>query len=600
MLPDDKSESDYAGKERRIDMAFDGIAVRCVTAELNKLLLGGRVDKIYMPDRDEIIICFRSLGKNRKLLLSCNPSLPRVHFIERSRENPAAPPSFCMLLRKQLSGGKLISVNQPNMERIIEFGVESKNELGDTVVRYLIIEIMGRHSNIILTDETRKITECVRRVDASISRARLVLPGMKYEYPPEQNKILPKNITFEKVKQVIFDCPNDKKLDKHILDNFAGFSPMMSREPVFEACGDVSPVYMQISATQAENTARKVFDVLTRLNERNFSPCIIYDEEGKPKDFSAIDISMYEKCIAAETLSENLDDFYYEREFHTKLMRKGADMIKTVANLIERYRRKAVLQQEAIAESEKKDEYKLYADIITANIYKIKKGDKRLITENYYDGTEIDISLDVHLSPAENAQKYYSMYNKLKNTAEKAKISLENSLKDIEYLESIQTATENSESLSDLSEIKSELYDEGYIKRPKSSKKGKEKQSMPIKFISSDGFEIFVGKNNRQNDYLTLKMSKKNDIWFHTKTIPGSHTVISTENREVPETTLREAAMLAAYHSKARNSQNVPVDYTIIKNVKKPSGAKPGMVIYVDYNTVYITPDEAQIGKMKK
>lgn len=580
-------------------MAFDGIAVRCITAELNKILLGGKIDKVYMPDKDEIILCFRSLGKNRKLLLSCNPSLPRVHFINQNRENPTSPPSFCMLLRKQLSGGKLISVTQPNMERIIEFGIESKNELGDTVVRYLIIEIMGRHSNIILADENKRITECIRRIDASISRARLVLPGIAYEYPPPQNKILPENLTAEKVKQIIFECPGEKKLDKHILENFAGFSPMLSREPVFRACGDVSPAYMQISAIQAEHTAEELFKITDAVANRSFSPCIIYDEDGKPKDFSAVDISMYEKHTTLPMLSESLDSFYYEREFRSKLMRKGADMIKTVANLLERYRRKALLQRESIAESEKKDEYKICGDIITANIYKIHKGDKRLVAENFYTGGEIDISLDARLSPSENAQKYYAVYNKLKNTAEKAAIQLENSLKDIEYLESIQTAMENSESLADLAEIKSELYDEGYIKRPKAAKKNKEKQSMPLEFVSSDGFKIFVGKNNRQNDYLTLKLAKKQDIWFHTKTIPGSHTVILTENKEIPENTLLEAAMLAAYHSKAKNSQNVPVDYTIIKNVKKPSGAKPGMVIYVDYNTIYITPDEKKVQIMK-
>lgn len=581
-------------------MAFDGIAVRCITAELNKFLLGGRIDKIYMPDKDEIIICFRSLGKNRKLLLSCNPSLPRVHFINQSRENPLLPPAFCMLLRKQLSGGKLISVVQPEMERIIEFGVESKNELGDLVVRYLIIEIMGRYSNIILTDENKKIIECVRRVDAGISRARIVLPGMDYEYPPPQNKQLPENITFETVKEIIFDCPNEKKLDKHILEHFAGFSPLLSRETVYRACEEASPVYMQISATQAEKTAEELFEILENLKERNFSPCIMYDDDGKPKEFSAIDISMYEKHTSIVSLSEGLDEFYYERELHTKIMRKGSDMIKTVSNLLERYRRKVMLQSESVSESEKKDEYKTAGDVITANIYKIHKGDKRLIAENFYDGSEMDISLDARLSPSENAQRYYAMYNKLKNTGEKAKIQLEHSLRDIEYLESVQTAIENSENLSDLSEIKNELYDEGYIKRPKTVKNGKNKQSMPLKFRSSDGFDIYVGKNNRQNDYLTLKMAKKQDIWFHTKAIPGSHTVISTDNKEIPENTLKEAAMLAAYHSKAKNSQNVPVDYTIIKNVKKPSGAKPGMVIYVEYNTVYITPDEEKIKTMRE
>lgn len=581
-------------------MAFDGITVRCIAGELNKLLAGGRIDKIYMPAGDSIVMTVRSLGKNHKVFLSCNPSLPRVHLTTAVRENPAAPPNFCMLLRKHLSGGRLTAVRQPGMERIIEFEAECRNEMGDTVTLRLIAEIMGRHSNIILAGG--RIIDCVRRVDASVSSVRMVLPGMEYEAPPPQNKISPLETDYNEIYSKLLECPNEKKVDKYILESFSGLSPMAAGEYLFRGTGMTDAVYMELSTTQVAETARAIAESFEKIKKFEFSPTAVFDDTGKPMDFSAMDIRRYGNTQKLETLADYPDKFYIDREVHAKMAQKSADTAKTVHNLLQRYRKKAILQKQSIDEARDMDKYRIFGDLITANIYRIAKGDKRVTVPNFYEeGKETEIALEGELTPAENAQKYYARYNKLKNTAAAAKIQLKHSAEDIEYLESVSAALENCTSLKDLAEIKSELEGEGYIraKAVKGAKK-KETAAMPSRFVSSDGFEILVGRNNRQNDYLTLKLAKKNDIWFHTKNIPGSHTVIVTEGKPVPETTVEEAAVLAAYYSGARASGKVPVDYTAVKYVKKPSGAKPGMVIYTDYKTAYVTPDENKVNEMMK
>ncbi len=582
-------------------MAFDGITVRCVASELDRLLAGGRVDKIYMPDSDSVVMAVRSQGTNYKVFLSCNPSLPRVHLTYETRENPLTPPTFCMLLRKHLSGGRIIAVRQPGIERVIEIEIESRNELGDTVRFRLITEIMGRHSNIILVNEEGRISDCVRRVDASVSSVRMVLPGMEYEAPPAQDKLSPLEVTEEKIIDTLFECPNEMKTDKYILNMFAGLSPAVAREFVFRGCAATDAVYMELSRTEVLSIAKHMSDTFENIRNEVFSPTAVFDDTGKPMDFSAIDLTQYGNTEKIEVLAEYPDKFYGEREKYSRLAQKSTDITKTVSNLLQRYRKKATLQRQSVDEAEKADYFKLCGDLITANIYRIKKGDKRVVAENFYDnGKETEIPLEGELTPAENAQRYYAKYNKLKNTAAAAEIQLRQSLKDIEYLESVSCAIENCDNIKDLAEIKSELEAEGYIRIKNKGKEKKEKISMPASFISSDGFEILVGKNNRQNDYLTLKLAKNHDIWFHTKTIPGSHTVIVTGKKEVPDSTIEEAAMLAAYHSRARKSGNVPVDYTEIKYVKKPSGAKPGMVIYTDYKTAYVTPDEKKVNEMIK
>ena len=587
-------------------MAFDGITVRCISHELDTLLRGGRIDKIYMPLDDMLIISVRSLGENYKLLISCNPSLPRIHLTEKTRENPENPPSLCMLFRKKLSGGRILSIKSPGIERICEIEVESQNEMGDTVVLKLICEIMGRHSNIILTDENGRIADCMRRIDGSVSSIRLVLPGMPYEYPPRQNKIVPMEADEEEVKAALFSCPNEKKLDTHLLEKFGGFSPLIAREIVSRVCNSADPVYMHVSKTELDSMAELILILFKNITDNNYSPVFITDDSGVFKDFCAVEITQYGSGYTEKkpTLIRNLDDFYISRETYFMLRDRGSDLIKTVSNLLDRARRKATLQRDAVENSKNMDKMRRCGDLITSNIYRISKGDSRLICEDYYDETcpQIEIPLETSLTPSENAQKYFTRYTKLKNTAIAAKIQLENSLLDIEYLESVQANIQNCDTLSELAEIKKELVSAGYLKnndKLKNKKRKKETLPSPAHFKSSDGFDIFVGKNNIQNEYLTLKMAKNSDLWFHVKNIPGSHTVIFAEGAEISETAIFEAAQLAAYHSKAKMSQNVAVDFTKIKFVKKPSGAKPGKVIYTDYQTIYVTPDEQKIKEMK-
>ena len=582
-------------------MAFDGILITCLAKELNSLLQGGRIDKIYMPDKDSIVMAIRSLGKNHKLFLSSNPSMPRISLTEQAREYPQTPPMLCMLLRKHLTGGRLLSVSQPGMERIVRFEFETRNELGDTIIKKLAIELMGRHSNIIFLNEEDKVIDCTRFVDASVSTVRTVLPGITYQPPPPQEKLSPLEADEKTVKDIILSCPAEQKIDRFILEKFAGLSPMLAREPVYRATGNTEIFAGELTEELLGAVAMRLWEIFVQVKKGEFTPGLVMDESGNPFDFEAIEICQF-KFKREEYISETLDGFYLSRELRGRMARQSGDIMKIVTTLIERSSRKAAILQGDIKNAEKKDKYRLYGDIITANIYKIEKGDRQLVTENFYseNGEEITIPLDSELTPPENAQKYFQRYNKLKNTELFATVQLEKTMTDIEYLQSVQMSLENCENLKELSEIKSELAAEGYLKRGKTGSRQKEKPSSPDKFISSEGFEILVGKNNKQNDYLTLKLSSNSDIWFHTKNIPGSHTVIITGGKPVPDSTMTEAAMLAAYYSKARGSSNVAVDYTQIRNVKKPAGAKAGMVIYVDYKTAYVTPDEAKIKELEK
>ena len=584
-------------------MAFDGITMKCIAAELDARLCGGRVDKIYMPDKDAIVISARSGGKNYKLFLCANPSIPRIYLTESSRENPLSPPVFCMLLRKHLSGGHITHISCPDVERVIEIGIESKNELGDIGIKRLIIEIMGRYSNILLVNENGAIADCIRKIDASAPGERILLPGVKYEFPPKQNKISPFETDFAEILDVVSACPDDFKMDKHILNSFAGLSPAVARDFVYAACGDMDAQGMNFNNELKNVLANHIAEMFDKIKKSAFEPVIINGDDGTPIDFSCFDLKQYDKTKRANALCEVLDDFYIEREVRQRLNQKSAEISKTVSNLLARYRKKALLQQQDIANSEQMDKYKLYGDLITANIYRINQGDTRLIAQNFYDETlpEVEIPLDAHISPSKNANKYYTRYNKLKSTAIHAAAQLEITNSDIEYLMSVESSIETCENMRDISEIRRELEAGGYIKTQKNPGKPKKDDEVVLnKFISSDGFEIYVGKTSRQNDYLTMKFARSRDIWMHTKDIPGSHTVISTGGKEVPDRTLEEAANLAAFYSKARQSSGVAVDYTEIKNVKKPSGAKPGMVIYEEYYTIYVTPDEEKVKEMSK
>lgn len=572
-------------------MAFDTICVKKIVNELSETLVSGRIDKIHQPEKDEILLLVRTFSGNYKLVLSASANNPRVHFTDTAKENPKTPPMFCMLLRKHLSGGKITKISQPELERIVEIDIESYNELGDLTTKHLICEITGRNSNIILTNEDYKIIDSAKHVDFTVSSYRQILPGIEYIRPPKQDKV---PILSDNIKNITLDFSCDgERPDKVIMSAVSGISPIIAREIIYSVCGTNSKVCAELSDKEKSDISSLVRNFIENIS---FFPCIVYDETDKPIDFSCIKINQYGspfKTVVFDTMNDVIKQFYQQRDSKERIKQKSADLLKILHNNIERCVKKLSLQKKTLQDAENKEKYKIYGDIVTANLYRITQGDTVLEAENYYeeDCPKIKIELIGHLSASKNAQRYYKLYNKLKTAEIEVKKQLVATKEDLEYLESTLVACENSVSESDLNMIRAELAEQGYIRSNKKKDKKNNAKPSPMHFVSSDGFDIFVGKNNTQNDYLTLKFANSGDIWFHTKQIHGSHTVIKLGiEKDVPKTTMLEAAQLAAYYSKARESSQVPVDYTQIKNVKKPNGAKPGMVIYENYNTVYVTP----------
>ena len=574
-------------------MAFDAIAVRSLVNELNERIINSRIDKISQPERDEIIIHCRTFTENLKLVLSASSAHPRLHLTSVLKKNPQTAPMFCMLLRKHLGSGKITKIEQSGFERIVKFSIESYNELGDLTTKYLIIEIMGRHSNIILTDNEYKILDSIKHIDFTISSVRQILPGLTYAEPPLQDKI--PLIDFTNENNLNLSLP--ERCDKAIISQISGISPMIARELVYNTFFRTDIMANSLNSNQAAALKLNVLKMCQNIKNNTFSPCMVTDiSSGKILDFSAFKISQYEnaaKVTQFESMNVLVDEFYSTRDMHERMKQKSADLTKLLANSIERTAKKLVILKRTLDDAKDREKYKIKGDLITANIYAIEQGVDKVTVNNYYeDGMpEITITLDPSLSPSQNAQKYYKKYNKAKTAQIHAKKQYDITECDLEYLESTLSALENAETESDLNAIRRELTDEGYLNKKPDKKRRKDEVSKPMHFLSSDGFDIYVGRNNTQNDYLTLKFSNTSDMWFHTKNIHGSHTVIKLGlDKNIPDSTLREAAEIAAYYSKARESSQVPVDYTQIKNVKKPNGAKPGMVIYDHYNTIYVTP----------
>ena len=586
-------------------MALDGVAINALSKELNKKLTGGRIDKIHQPEQGEIIMHIRCGGENLRLLLCANPSFPRVHLTASSKENPASPPMFCMLLRKHLSGGKILSVYQKDFERIIYFDIESNDEMGFKSVKHLIIEIMGKHSNIILTDENGRIADSIYHVDITVSSVRNVLPGLMYELPPSQSKINPLSQSAEDIFSHIDG--SDTQLKSQIMNTYSGISPLVASEIVYLSTGSSDTLGSDTNAEVRKRVAQCFFYFLSKIKEDKFSPTVLVNRDTKKMlDVCATDITLYESLADKEkyeTMSEALDAFYIKKAANESMRQKSADLLKFVSNNIERCRKKLQIQNETLQKASKREKYKIYGDLITANIYQIQKGVEGVKLVNFYSESseEIFIPLQNDLTPAQNAQKYYKKYTKEKTAEEETLKQKEMNEKELYYLESVLLSVETAENSSELTEIRDELIQEGYLKNKGRLKKGKKEVVTPLHFVSSDGYDIYVGKNNRQNDYVTFKIGRSTDLWFHTKGIHGSHAIIKTTDAEtVPDNTYIEAATLAAYYSRGRQGENIPVDYTELKNVKKPSGAKPGMVIYVNYNTIYTTPSEEITKKLTK
>lgn len=583
-------------------MAFDGITIAALKNEIENKVVGGRIDKIYQPEGDEIILGIRCFGENSKLLLTANPSNPKFHFTNINKSNPANPPLFCMVLRKHIQSGKIIKLEQVNFDRILNIYVESLNEMGDYSVKKLVFEIMGRHSNIILVDENNIILDSIKHISHDKSSVREVLPGKEYSLPPSQDKIN----TLELNVNNFFDTVNSneaKKIQNVIYQNYTGISPVIASELCYRATVDPSDV-VPIDEAKLRLLYSKFYEMVDSIKSNNYSPQLIVKDK-KLVDFSPFEMQQFKgyNTISYKSMSELIEKYYESKDFSYRMNQKTQDLKKLINQNIERCVRKKEIQIKTLKEIENRDEKKLWGELITANIYSIKKGMTTITLSNFYSENmeDITIPLEGELTPAENAQKYFKAYNKAKRTYEALQEQIKTNDEELSYLESVLTSVANCNDEQDIKEIRRELRESGYLKKVKDIKQKKnQKKSSPMHFVSKDGFDIYVGKNNIQNDELTLKFARNRDIWLHTKIIPGSHVIIVTEGKEVPDSTLNEAVNLAAYYSKGRESSLVPVDYTEKRNVKKPNGAKPGMVIYETNKTAYVTPSEDLVNSIKR
>ena len=565
-------------------MPLDALCLTAVAEELRRAVVGGKIDKIYQPTRDEIVLFLRGQGENLKLLLSANPGHPRAHLTTLNRENPDKPPMFCMLLRKYLLGGRILELNQPPLERILDFKLETIDELGDRVERRLVLEAMGRSANLILLDGEGRILDCIRRIDGDLSKGqRQVLPGLFYRPPAPPAKQNP-FLLDEAELAAALDNPMGKEPEKLLMDAFTGLSPLIARELVFRAGGE-------------EGLVRELDKLQKTVNEKDFAPYLLV-REGKAADFSFLPILQYgpeTESIRQESFSALLDRFYERREAAERVKQRGQDLVKAVTNARDRTARKLANQEKELAATLDREGLRQQGDIITSNLHRMEKGMSVLRAANFYDPEyqEIEIKLDPLLTPQQNAAKYYKDYNKAKKAEEMLTIQIEKGEKELEYLNSVLENIHLAEGERDLGEIRQELTEIGYLRRPKTAAKREKKVAgKPMEFRSTAGLRISVGKNNSQNDQLTTKLAYKSDIWLHTQKIHGSHVILWLEGGEADAQSLTEAAILAATFSQAGDSTRVPVDYTPVKYVKKPAGARPGMVVYTTYQTAMVDPDQ--------
>ncbi|WP_100373262.1 Rqc2 family fibronectin-binding protein [Bacillus sp. FJAT-45037] len=568
-------------------MSFDGIMTRAITEELKTSLQSGRISKIYQPFKTELIFTIRANGKNHQLLFSANANFARVHLTNEKHTNPGQPPMFCMLLRKHLEGGFIESIEQVDMERIIELTIRNRDELGDVQTKKLVIEIMGRHSNIILLDEqSQTILDSIKHVSLAQSSHRMVLPGQPYKRPPEQDKVNPIEAEEDTILRAI-DF-NQGKLDRQLVNGFSGLSPLVASEITHRA-GMMTRV-----------TVPKAFqDVFNPIRQHDYTPQMI-EANGK-EYFSVLDLTHLKGTTRRfDSVSEMLDRFFYGKAERDRVKQQAIDLEKMLKNEYQKSNKKITKLERTLTDADKAKEYQKKGELLTANLHAVRRGDKEVQVIDYYDEAQptISITLDPLKTPSDNAQALFKKYNKAKKSVAFVTEQIKQTKVDIEYLDQVIQQTESA-SPRDIEEIREELVEQGYIRRRQKQSKKKKKEEKPQleTYTSSTGVPFFVGKNNKQNDYLTNRFARQDEIWLHTKDIPGSHVVI--RSTEPDETTLMEAATIAAYFSKARQSSSVPVDYTKIRHVKKPNGSKPGFVTYDNQTTLFVTPDEDTVLQLK-
>ena len=581
-------------------MALDGITLGLVKKELESYLIGSKIDKVHQPSKNELVFIMRTRNGAYRLYLSCDGQSPRVHMTRYNLENPKVPPMLCMLLRKRLSGAMLTSINQVQNDRILIFEFDGTTDIGDKTKYYVICEIMGQRSNIIFCDIDYRIIDAVKRIDEEKSSVREILPGLKYELPPipEKCDILTDNT--EKIVDVILDKP-EKMLSKSILDTLEGISPIVSREIAYRTVFGDKQTGM-LSNIEKERLNAELSTIKSEIVNNN-SFYMLSSVDNVPFDFSFANIRQYGNALIKkeyDSISELLDDFYFEKDKINRIKRKASDLFKILNNAVERTSRKINNRRLELEKSENREQLRIFAELITANQYRLTEKSSVYTVENYYDNCNtVEIPVNPALTAQQNAQKYFKEYKKATNAEKLLHNLIEEGEQELVYLDTVLDTLSRADSDREITEIRDELEKGGYVKSRKGNKQKKDKPLPPIEFKSSDGFTILVGRNNVQNDILTLKTAKNYDMWLHVQKHAGSHTVIIADKKEITETAIFEAACIAAYHSKAKDSSSVAVDYILIKNVKKPVGAKPGKVIYNTYNTVYVTPQKELIEKLK-
>ncbi|GAA4655128.1 NFACT RNA binding domain-containing protein [Anaerocolumna aminovalerica] len=583
-------------------MALDGLVISNVVYELKEKLVDGRITKISQPEKDELVLIIKNNRANYKLFLSAGASLPLIYLTEESKQNPLTAPGFCMLLRKHLNSARILDIIQPGLERIVQIKIEHLNELGDLCVKYLIIELMGKHSNIIFCDDTMNIIDSIKHVSHLVSSVREVLPGREYFIPVSGDKQNPLTLTYEAFTEHVLKKPFP--LGKAIYTALTGISPLIANEICYRASLDSEASTSSLSELEGVHLYKNFDRLIGDIREYKFQPNIVYDEDNSPVEFSCIPLTCYSNLtkLDYESISQVLETYYASKNAITRIRQKSVDLRKIVSNAIERNTKKYELQLKQLKDTEKRDKYKVYGELINTYGYNLEPGAKSLTALNYYTNEEITIPLDPTLTAKENSLKYFEKYNKLKRTFDAVSSLIEETKIDLIHLDSIRTSLDIALAEDDLVELKEELMEYGYMKRKftpgKPGNKGNKKQkvtSRPFHYLSSDGFHIYVGKNNYQNDELTFKFATGGDWWFHAKNIPGSHVILQTEGKEIPDRTFEEAGRLAAFYSKGREGDKVEIDYTERKNVKKPAGGKPGFVVYYTNYSMMVSPDISDI-----
>ena len=573
-------------------MPLDAVCIHALAAELEDRLAGGRIDKVQQPEKDLLLLTLRARGENLRLLLSAGTGSARAHVTGASYENPQEAPMFCMLLRKHLVGARILSVRQPDWERMLILELDARDELGVGSRKQLIVELIGRSANVILVGEDGRILDCIRRADFGGDALRRMLPGMIYRLPPRQEKLPFFETAPERLREMVQNADRQIPADKWLLDSFSGLSPLLCRELAHRCAGDYETLPEQLEALQETVSAGE------------FCPTLLL-REGKAQDFSFLPITQYGRetvCQPYDSFSELLDAFYLQRDRAELRRRRSHELLRSIRTGRDRLVRKLANQKEELKRTESREDVRRQAELITANLYRMKKGDRVLVCQNYYeeDCPEISIPLDALKTPQQNAAALFKEYNKLKGAKLHLTELIAKGEQQLDYLNSVLAELEQAESEKDLAEIRRELVETGYLKKSKLREKEKGRAQAPLRFLTDDGFEVLVGRNNAQNDELSTRLARRTDWWLHTQKVHGSHVILRCEGQEPSQTALEQAAALAVTYSQGREGGKIPVDYTMVRNVRKPSGAMPGKVIYTEYKTMLAQGDEALAARLKR